>query len=163
MTGAGGFGTNFGMLSESTAAFDTRFCLGPADTGQTYVPINRPPVPPLPAISVPLAVLQERAAQVRPWWLYKDYRAASPTQHFKTWKGTEPRYMPDPAGEPSSLSLLVDADGTAAADVWVCKEEAQTTATVSVPIKTVQVTVGCESGTGVALSKECGCGVGLGT
>jgi hypothetical protein len=100
---------------------DGEFCLSQAETGQLF-PNNQPPRG--SAIPVKQKALDAATVMVRPWWIYKDYRAASPSQ----------RYGLDWGSEESGYSLIkemvFEPDGiTPTTEVRVCREEAQTAET----------------------------------
>lgn len=148
---------------------DKEYCFDTAETGQEYAR-NKAPIPEAPTKAVPIATVEARAVKVKPWWLYRDYASANPTQHYKDWSKNEPRFVlglpKDAKGPSDELSkdarLLRDADGTPVDDVWVCKEEAQTTEIADVTIRDVPVTgVSCASESGATHSELCGCGPGL--
>lgn len=66
------------------------------------------------------------AVKVKPWWLYKDYNKASPTQRYGDgWGGPGTGFELLPA-------LNADPDGSEPTEVWVCKEEAAEPATGTV-------------------------------
>ena len=160
---------------------DLDFCLSPDETGVTVTgggtvtgtarPVDR-------------AVWDARTVEVRPWWLYRDYRSAAPAQRINAGDGSAMALSP-------VAGLLVDADGaTPTTSVRVCREEAQTAARGAVyasgrltalprtePYPGGRVTappvdsayarahagelVSCTSGSGVSVSDDCGCGPGL--
>ena len=97
---------------------DGEFCLSQAETGQLF-PNNQPPRG--TAIPVKQKALDAATVLVRPWWIYRDYRAPSPQQ----------RYGLDWGSEESGYSLIkemvFEPDGiTPTTEVRVCREEAQT-------------------------------------
>jgi hypothetical protein len=105
---------------------------------------------------------------VKPWWLYRDYTAAAPKDHYRTWAANEPRFIIrqpgdtlTPALRANDQRLTVDFDGTEVDDIWVCKEEAQTAATAVGKIRGVNAQVECNSDSGLRFSPACGCGKGL--
>ena len=72
-----------------------------------------------PKKHVTAKALEQATVLVKPWWLYKDYEAASPKERFKEgWKS------PDPAFQPVD-SLLMEPDKSPTEEVRVCREEAQ--------------------------------------
>jgi hypothetical protein len=151
----------------ATTELDRTFCFGAANTGQTY---NRTqiPTPELPTKAVPLATMMERAAKVKPWWLYRDYKAATPTNHYRAWSLNEPRFRLGETTDRKGAALrandprlLVDFDGTEVDDVWVCKEETQTAVNAAVKIRNVTTNVACNTDLGLNFATTCGCGKGL--
>jgi len=162
-------------------ARDGDFCLTQDETGQQF-PTNAAATG--TAKPVTQAVLDARTVVVKPWWLYADYRDATPTDGVSgDWAKRFPGFVPAPA-------LLVEPDGkTKATTVRVCREEAQTAETGTVyasgraavkkgePLPGGRLTqppgdsafartakgraVSCLSGTGFSASVECGCGIGL--
>jgi hypothetical protein len=144
----------------ASATYDRGFCFNTADTGQTYVN-NRAPEPADAPIAVPIATFNQRVTSVKPWWLYRDYVSPSPSQHYSSWRTAEPRYLPGLASDKATdPTLLVDAEGQPVTSVYVCNEEAQTTASVTVNVRGTPTTVDCGTQTGFT-SASCGCGVGL--
>lgn len=99
------------------AETDGEFCLTQAETGQQFPHFAANTGTP---VAVTQAVLDANTVLVKPWWSYRDYKAASPTQYFSAdWPASDDGYAPAPA-------LLMDPDGgPAIAQVRVCKEEAQ--------------------------------------
>ncbi|HEY8088441.1 MAG TPA: DUF1585 domain-containing protein [Polyangiaceae bacterium] len=97
---------------------DAEFCLSPEDTG-VVVTIGRPDVGTPKKVSQKL--LDRYTVLVKPWWLYRDYRTASPSQRFGTdaWRAADPEYKPVDA-------LVLDAEGKPVTEVRVCREEAAT-------------------------------------
>jgi hypothetical protein len=163
------------------AETDGEFCLTQEETGQLF-PVNQPPQG--TAIPVKQKALDAATVMVKPWWLYKDYRSPAP----------KVRYGIDWGGEEAGFSLIkemvFEPDGTTpAAEVRVCKEEAQTgevghilvTGRTPPPKGTPlpkdrlrfpplddgyakqhkDEEVSCRGLTGFTMAAECGCGVGL--
>ncbi len=160
---------------------DGDFCLSPAETGVTVAGNGT-----LSGTAQPIdaAVWAQRTVEVRPWWLYSDYRTASPTLRIGATDQSTMALSPVPG-------LLTEADGhTPTVTVRVCREEAQTpeqapmylsgriaALPTTVPYPGGRVTapptdsaysrahptdmVSCTSGTGVSFAAGCGCGVGL--
>jgi hypothetical protein len=96
---------------------DGEFCLSPNETGLIVRARSQ-------TTGTPKIVSKKRLAQftvlVKPWWLYRDYRAANPTELYgSTWSDADSEYRPVEA-------LLNDASGKAVSDVRVCREEAET-------------------------------------
>jgi uncharacterized protein DUF1585/uncharacterized protein DUF1549/uncharacterized protein DUF1592 len=169
---------------------DGDFCLTPAETGYQF-PQGQPPIP-FPSgakqgTPVSQAVLDQYTVVVKPWWLYGDYRTASPTDLYDptTWATKHPGFVP--YGQ-----LLVEPDGkTPTASIRVCREEAQSapqghvytsgrktrvTADGGGPpdgrftyppaddgfaIKNTGAPVDCSTQAGWTYGLDCGCGVGL--
>jgi hypothetical protein len=156
---------------------DGAFCLTQAETGLQFPRYAPPTGTPIP---VSQSVLDANTVTVRPWWLYRDYRSASPSQRYD---GTWPGFTPVP-------ELLTESDGgVQTALVRVCNEEAQTgdTGTIFVTNRTApdagtlppygRLTplpldssyarqhagepISCAIGTAFPSSADCGCGVGL--
>jgi hypothetical protein len=72
---------------------------------------------------IPSATLDAHTVVVRPWWLYRDYRALVADQLYRrAWNNPDPLFQPVD-------ELLLDPDKQPALDIRVCKEEAQTTET----------------------------------
>jgi hypothetical protein len=169
----------------ANVAIDGTMCFTPTELGVQY-PTNGD-APAGSTCNTPRAVtdavLNERTVTVRPWWLYRDYRAATPTQRYNpaTWATMAPGYDP-------TDGMLVDEDGAPVTEVRVCREEAQSGATGRPYVRTTPVppadtgcarrltavpntnadamtlagqTLSCDSQTGFNLSTECGCGPGL--
>lgn len=160
---------------------DLDFCLSPDETGVTIAGNGQLSGT---AHNVDRAAWQQRTVEVRPWWLYRDYRSASPTQRIAASDGASMVLSP-------VAGLMVDADNTTpTTTVRVCREEAQTAdrgvvylsgrlaalpraptypgGRVTAPPADsayarahVGAMVACNSGTGVSMSDDCGCGVGL--
>ncbi|MDB4928768.1 MAG: hypothetical protein JWM10_1252 [Myxococcaceae bacterium] len=160
---------------------DADFCLSPDETGVTITSNGQVSGTARP---IDRTVWEQRTVAVRPWWLYRDYRSASPSQRINAGDGSAMVLSP-------VATLMVDADNTTpTTTVRVCREEAQTGArgamflsgrTAALPRAETYPggrvtappadsayarahatdTVSCTSGTGVSLSDDCGCGVGL--
>lgn len=105
-------------------ARDGDFCLTQDETGQQY-PVNTAATGTAKAVT--RAVLDAQTVVVKPWWLYADYRDATPTDAFTPeWAKRFPGFTPAPA-------LLTEPDGkTKSVTVRVCREEAQTAETGTV-------------------------------
>lgn len=128
------------------------------------------------------ALLDARTVEVKPWWLYADYRAANP-KDLITWDW----YKRFP-GYGFYLRMIADAAGKAPATVRVCREEAQTAdighvyatgrivtkrdkllpgRTTRLPADTAFARlhkgepIACGTLTAYQSSVECGCGIGL--
>lgn len=128
------------------------------------------------------ALLDERTVEIKPWWLYADYRAKNPTDHVNPdWSQRHPGYE-------LYLPLFVDANKSPTTSIRVCKEEAQVATTGRIvmtgrvakkgmplpPGRSTQPpsdslyaqghagqSISCVSNVGWQSSIECGCGVGL--
>ncbi len=161
---------------------DGDFCLTKAETGLQFPKYN-------PAVGTPIPVSQEvldkYTVELKPWWLYRDYRAANPVDRWNpAWAATgAPGFQP-------VKELLFEADGvTPVTSIRVCREEAQANTVGSIfttgrkvikksepppydrltypPVDPPYATehagepIKCESGTAVTMAKDCGCGKGL--
>ncbi|AKU95598.1 hypothetical protein AKJ09_02262 [Labilithrix luteola] len=99
------------------AAVDGEFCFSPDEMGVVVRP-NAPDVGTLKPISKKL--LDERTVLVRPWWLYRDYKSAQPTQRYMAeWSNPDVQYKP-------VESLLSEPDGKPTTAIRICREEAST-------------------------------------
>ncbi len=158
-------------------ATDGTFCLAQADTGQMYPRIG-PAVGTAKGISD--AALNAATVLVKPWWLYRDYTAANPTDRYDatTWATKYPQFRPVD-------TVLVEKNGQPTTSVRICKEEAQTpvTGTVYKTGRTSNTTpadrlvplpgdtafardsggkaIACGSDTAAFYAADCGCGPGL--
>lgn len=161
---------------------DGVFCLTQAETGLQF-PKNTAPTG-VPKV-VTQAVLDANTVVVKPWWLYRDYKAANPADLYDpaTWATKYPGFTP-------VSGLLQNADATQTKSIRICKEEAQeakagtvyATGLVAQPMpgemppygrlfhlprdsKFAQQNAGkaisCSTGTALANSADCGCGEGL--
>ncbi|XYH94531.1 DUF1585 domain-containing protein [Sorangium sp. So ce1128] len=161
---------------------DGDFCFTKAETGLQFPKYAAGVGTPIP---VSQEALDRNTVLVKPWWLYRDYRAADPHDRYDpaTWASRYPNFTP-------ADELLREPDGTTPVQaVRVCKEEAQTATTGAVfitgrrpqPIGTPppydrlialpydtdyarahpNAPIDCLSGTSVTLAHECGCGPGL--
>ena len=158
-------------------ATDGAFCLTQADTGQMFPRAG-------PAIGTPKgisdAALNAGTVLVKPWWLYRDYASAAPTDRYDatTWAAKYPQFRPVDA-------MLVEKNGQPTTSVRICKEEAQTPAsgTVFKTGRTGNTTpadrlvplpgdtafardnggkpISCGSDTATFYAADCGCGPGL--
>ncbi len=160
-------------------ATDGEFCLTEKESG-LYVPMNNKK-PEGVAIDVDQKTLDQYTVLVHPWWLYRDYRNATPVLLYgDKWTTADPFFQP-------TMSLLKEPDGTATTAVRVCKEEAQTADTGTIyasgrnkaipgaklgrrrPLppddayakKHKGETISCRTSAAVTSSIDCGCGVGL--
>jgi len=148
-------------------ALDRNFCFTAAETGSAY-PAGRAPAPDLPPTAVPLATFQARTKAVKPWWMYRDYRAANPTSFYSKWSATEPRFVLHEPKERKGAAasarddrMFVAPDGSPMTSVFTCAEEAQETVQATVKVRGQNVDVACATGTGYQNASECGCGKGL--
>jgi hypothetical protein len=162
-------------------ATDGEFCLTQADTGLQFPPNGQAVGSAHP---VEAAVLDAKTVVVKPWWLYADIHAATPTDLVSPdWAQRFPGFTLVPA-------LQYEPDGkTPTKQVRICREEAQTAATGRVyasgrpgvkkgdPPPAGRLTqppgdsgfakrskgraVSCSAGIGFSSSVECGCGPGL--
>ncbi len=161
------------------AETDGDFCLSPAEVGFAVDQSGNPRGTP---VSVSQAALDANTVVVRPWWLYRDYRAASPTDRFNatTWATRFPNFAPVVAlqREPDNMTPTVT--------VRVCREEASTaeTGTVyyagrarpatppygrinNVPAESAWartnrgMSIECSSDVAFRSTTDCGCGPGL--
>jgi hypothetical protein len=137
---------------------------------------------------VPQATLDQYTVLVKPWWLYRDYRAAQPAQLWdKSWAKSVPGFQPSP-------QLLVEPNGSQTTQIRVCMEETQVSETghvyasgrtsqpavtddagakyaydraTPVPVddgfatRSAGQEISCRTQTGAAHALDCGCGVGL--
>jgi hypothetical protein len=161
---------------------DGDFCMTPIETGYVFQKTGDPtPDPNNGPHAVSQAVLDANTVLVKPWWLYADYKAASPTKLYDatTWVTDHPGFVPINA-------LLSEPDGSQTKMVRVCKEEAQTGATGTlyapgwpkttpppedraIPLPqdssyakaNAGKPVSCSIDIGLSSSADCGCGVGL--
>ena len=158
---------------------DGAFCFTEAETGLRVLPEGAPQ-----GVARPITrqLLDARTIEVKPWWLYADYRAPSP--HDRAGADWAKRFP----GYELFLPAFNDPDGTPTTSIRVCKEEAQTSPTGHVvttgrvfrPGMTIpqgrssyppfdssyaqahaHAVVSCTSGIGFQSSPDCGCGVGL--
>ncbi|MEJ7596852.1 MAG: DUF1585 domain-containing protein [Kofleriaceae bacterium] len=136
------------------------------------------------AKAVTQALLDARTVEVKPWWLYGDYRERDPKDRAgPAWEQTHPGFT-------LQLRQFVDADGsTPTTTVRVCREEAQaadsgrvyvsgrTAVNKSDPIPQSRKRripsdsafakanagqpISCLTQSGFVNSADCGCGVGL--
>jgi hypothetical protein len=163
-------------------ATDGDFCLTGQETGYELPKTGN--AVPWPDANGPHPVLQAdldaNTVAVKPWWLYRDYKKASPTQLYDaSWATTVPGFVP-------VATLLTDADGTTpTTSIRICKEEAQTAdmgtlyapGHVKAPPPAGRLSalptdtgyakahkgeaVSCSIDLGGSTSADCGCGVGL--
>lgn len=163
---------------------DGTFCMSYAETGLQFS-ANGAATPGTGTKNVTQAVLDANTKLVKPWWIYRDYSAASPSDKYDaaTWADLHPGFRPVD-------DLLKDAEGNAITQIRVCKEEASTaeTGTVFATGLTTQPAAGeappynrlthlprdsqfaqkfkgdpidCTSNTAHVNSADCGCGKGL--
>lgn len=162
----------------SREATDGTFCLTPDETGFTGFPRNQEPTG--AGAPVTQTVLNQYTVAIKPWWLYRDYRDASPQELYNAaeWAEKFPGFVP--------IAGLHTAGGQPVTSIRVCKEETQAkeTGTVFAPGRVnppnpayKRVTnyptdsrfakanagqpMSCLTGTALSNSDECGCGVGL--
>ena len=95
---------------------DGEFCLSPAETGLVVRARGQTSGTPK---RVSQKLLDRFTVLVRPWWLYRDYRAKVPSELYgDTWADADSEYRP-------VESLLKDAGGKPVSEVRVCREEAE--------------------------------------
>jgi hypothetical protein len=164
-------------------ATDGDFCLSPDETGLVVRPFAAPLTTTATPKKTPKTVLDAYTVLVKPWWLYRDFKAAQPSERFEQgWSNPDPSYRPVDA-------LLNDPDGKPTMTVRVCREEAQAgdqghiyasgrTKNAAVaklpggrlkpaPLDTPYATkhkgeaVACDTRSALQMSTDCGCGVGL--
>ncbi len=132
------------------------FCLLESETGLKYPDINAALAPTGTAKPVVKAVLDQYTTVVKPWWLYADYRSATPIDRYSatTWPTRFPGYT-------INNELLKESDAkTDVMQIRVCKEEAETAS--QAPQDTAPANMlDCRTGFGVSNSQGCGCGPGL--
>lgn len=162
------------------AETDGAFCLTEAETGLRF-PANTAPVG--TAKPVTQAALDAATVLVKPWWLYRDYASANPTQRIgSSWPSSTRNFQP-------SAGLLKEDGTNDTTAVRVCREEAQTAGTGAVyltgrtapaagtpppfgrytqlPLDSAYAKthaadrLDCALGLALPNSAECGCGVGL--
>lgn len=157
---------------------DAQFCLTEDEIGAKFA--GGGPVGTLKPVA--RAVFDARTVEVKPWWLYADYRSAHPSDLATyDWIKRFPTFG-------LYVRMFLGADGAAPKSIRVCREEAQTAPTGHVYVTGRVVTkrdkllpgrstrlpadityakshkdeqISCLSGTGFQSSTECGCGVGL--
>ena len=159
---------------------DGEFCLSPEEIGVVVRPNHQTGTPK----KVSKATLDKYTVLVKPWWLYRDYRAPAPAQLYGSgWKDPDPQYKP-------VESLVVDGEGKPITEVRVCREEAETRETghvyasgrLKAPPKDAKLPGGrerpppvdrpyatqhqgqevrCEGRLAHDYAPDCGCGVGL--
>jgi hypothetical protein len=161
---------------------DGTFCLTQAESGLQYPRNQQGTGTPIPIAN---DVLDKYTRKVKPWWLYRDYRAANPVNRYDvtTWATEVPGFVP-------TAGLLNLPDKTPALDVRICAEEASPIETGTIftsgrttgpakgevppagrldfpPLDSSYATantgtaVACTSGLAFSMSADCGCGVGL--
>ena len=158
-------------------ATDGAFCLTQADTGQMFPRIGAP-IGTQKAVSD--AALNAATVLVKPWWLYRDYASATPTDRYDatTWATKYPQFRPVD-------NMQNEKNGQPTTSVRICKEEAQTASTgtvfktgragnttpadrvVPLPGDSAFATsnggkaMACASDTATFYAADCGCGTGL--
>lgn len=101
----------------SREATDGTFCLTEEETGVRLLSTQAQEGT---LHNVTRAALDANTVEVRPWWLYRDYRSASPTDRYgAAWAERSPSFEP-------VTGLQNDAAGAPAVSVRVCREEAST-------------------------------------
>lgn len=161
------------------AETDGDFCFTESEAGFVQDTTGR-------VVGTPHAVTQTaldaNTVEVKPWWLYRDYRAAAPSQRYDamTWPARFPNFTPQ-------NTLLLEPDNrTPSVSVRVCREEAMTGATgtvyfanrarpamapygryVNIPAETTWartnagMRIECSSDIAFRNTADCGCGAGL--
>jgi hypothetical protein len=162
-------------------ATDGEFCLTTEESGLTVranaITVGTPK-------RVSAKVLDEATTLVRPWWLYRDYRALKPIERYGSgWQSPDPEYHP-------VESLLTEADGKPTEVVRVCREEAEVREaghvfasgrtkaappgaalphgrTRPAPLDSAYArdhkgeSIACDTKAALNMSVDCGCGTGL--
>ena len=132
------------------------FCLLEAETGLKYPNVSAALPPTGTAIPVSKAVLDQYTTVVKPWWLYADYKSATPIDRYNatTWPTRYPGFT-------LNNELLKESDvKTDVMQIRVCKEEANVDA--QAPMDTTPANIlDCRTGYGISNSQGCGCGPGL--
>ena len=165
-------------LREST---DGDFCLTPDETGLVVRPMAA-------AVGTPKKTskkaLDTYTVEVKPWWLYRDYKAEHPTERYKQgWANPDPQFRPVDA-------LLDEPNGKPTMEVRVCREEAHeapeghiyasgrakpppTSSPLpggrakAAPVDTAYAikhkgeAIACDTREGLSMAVDCGCGRGL--
>jgi hypothetical protein len=154
----------------ANAATDGSFCLTRAQAG-IEVPLGGE----AQGVRIPVSaeVLDHATRIVKPWWLYRDYAAASPHElHDGNWPGVV-----------LAPSLRLAPDKSRITEIRVCAEEASSAINGTVyasgrtePLRPGQFVpppdtpyatrhagqpIDCRSGTAFAYAANCGCGPGL--
>lgn len=145
-------------------ATDGDFCFTRDEDGIT-VPNNNKPQQGTPK-TITKAILDANTTLVKPWWLYRDFRSATPVLHYgTTWTTADAGFEP-------ADDLLIEADGKGKTTaIRVCKEEANAGEMGTVGSGKGPLTqwakqhkgeaIACRSGVSHAVAKDCGCGAGL--
>ena len=161
------------------AETDGDFCLTLAETGVVSDTTGRLVGTPH---AVSQAALDAATVLVKPWWLYRDYRAASPSDRFDAaaWATRFPNFVP-------TGNLVMEPDNrTPTQSIRVCREEAGTASTgtiyfanrarprtppfgriINIPAETTYartnagMRVECSANVAFQSTADCGCGVGL--
>ncbi len=133
-------------------------------------------------VRVTQAALDANTVAVRPWWLYRDYRAPAPSQRYSAteWATRFPLFVPQ-------TTLLKEPDGrTDTMTIRVCREEATAAETgtvyfagrartatppygriVNIPAESTWartnngMRIACSSDVAFRNTADCGCGPGL--
>ena len=131
---------------------DTRngsFCFTKDEVGFDMAQTTQPGT----AVRVPTQLLDTYTVKVKPWWLYADSQAQTPTQRYSA-QDWLLRW-----GYQLSNNFLKDPDGRDTVEVRVCREEAAEPATAMKD--GTQEVVDCTASYGFRTSSNCGCGRGL--
>ncbi|MFO0677886.1 MAG: DUF1585 domain-containing protein [Polyangiaceae bacterium] len=156
--------------SGTNAPTDRGFCMTPDETGITITAAGAVTGTPK---NVSQATLDAYTTLVKPWWLYKDYRAANPKDLTNTdalWQAKVPGVAPaaNLLAAPPAADAGASTPRVPMTAVRVCKEEAQTG-----EVGTTMVAFGgpvglpkgsriaCTSPIAVSGTYDCGCGIGL--
>ena len=132
------------------------FCLLEAEIGLRYPDLSSNQAPTGVAKPIDRATLDKYTTVVRPWWLYSDYKNATPTDRYDAvaWATKFPGYV-------LTNDLLKEVDTkTDTVEIRVCKEEVAT-ATTAPADSNKAVQVDCQSAYGASQATGCGCGPGL--
>ncbi len=161
---------------------DGDFCMTQDETGLQFPPNTAPTGAPK---SVSQEALDAATVVVKPWWLYRDYGSAAPTDRYDaaTWATRLPGFTP-------VVGLTMELDGTTpTVEIRICKEEAQQapSGTIFAPKRPAPVkgapppygrlaqlpqdsayatahageAIACTMGSSLGMAADCGCGVGL--
>lgn len=132
------------------------FCLLQEETGLKYPDVSTA-LPPI-GVAKPIdkTTLDRYTVSVKPWWLYADYRNATPVDRYDpaTWATRFPGYV-------LVNDVVKEPDGkTDSIQIRVCREEAETKDSAPMDLNPAE-TLDCKTGYGVSNSQGCGCGPGL--
>ena len=169
---------------------DGVFCFAAAETGMQY-PKNAAATPVAGGAEKPIAQadLDKWSKVVKPWWLYRDYRAADPKELYGMGWEQKAGFQLPPTMIPGTLKSNVPNDTLPVTEIRVCNEEAQEadTGTIYVsgrpapkkgdpppydrkyplPLDSAYAKahpnepISCTGGTALGMAADCGCGRGL--